>query len=179
MTDIQQLRLIAEQLLIVAQERECSVASEPPAAEGESRKVQRKTSDDPISFADPDTLACLAFGLYETRRLRDRHFKNDLFADPAWDILLDLYVQKSAGKRVSITSACIASGAPPTTGLRWVSLLIAEGLVIREDDIVDRRRAFLRLSKAGETAVQRALIDSLSYLKNAAGCAFAFWKRQI
>jgi len=178
-SDVQQLRLIAEQLLIVAQQREQHAATQLPVEEDSPGPVRRKTNDDPISFADPDTLACLAFGFYETRRLRDRHFKNDLFGDPAWDILLDLFVQKSAGKRVSITSACIASGTPPTTGLRWVALLVEEGLVIREGDEVDRRRAFLRLSKAGEIAVQRTLIDSLSYLRSATSGVFAFKRGRL
>lgn len=180
MSDSEQLRLIAEQLLIVAQRRDELATSNMPAPtkfplDEESRgPLRRRTNDDPISFADPDTLAQIASALYQTRRLRDRHFKSDLFADPAWDILLDLFSQKASGKRVSVTSACIASDVPPTTALRWITLLVDEGLITREGDEDDRRRAFLRLSKKGEIAVQRTLIDSLAYLRAAPRGAFAF-----
>lgn len=174
----EQLRLIAEQLLIVAEQRDNDADADLSTLEESPHVLRRRTSEDPISFADPDALACLASAFYETRRMRNRHFRNDLFADPAWDILLDLFVQKSSGKRVSITSACIASGVPPTTGLRWVTLLVDEGLVIREGDEVDRRRAFLRLSKTGEIAVQRTLIDSLAYLRTAPTGLFRFERKR-
>lgn len=174
MSESDELRQIAERLLIVAQRHDQLAPVEPAIRQDVPHLSRRRTNNDPTTFADPDTLASLASGLYETRRLRDRHFKNDLFADPAWDILLDLFVQKSVGKRVSITSACIASGVPATTGLRWVTLLVDEGLVIREGDEIDRRRAFLRLSKEGEKAVQMALLDSLAYLRSAPTGVFAF-----
>ena len=174
MSESDELRQIAERLLIVAQQHDQLAPVDPAVRQNFPHTSRRRTNNDPTTFADPDTLASLATGLYDTRRLRERHFKYDLFADPAWDILLDLFVQKSCGRRVSITSACIASGVPPTTGLRWVALLVEEGLVLREGDDVDRRRAFLRLSATGETAVKRTLIDSLAYLRSATIGAFSF-----
>jgi hypothetical protein len=44
--------------------------------------------------------------------MRARYFKRELFKDPAWDILLDLYVARADGRGISVSSACIASGAP-------------------------------------------------------------------
>src|SRR3546814_5506642 len=38
------------------------------------------------------------------RRLRDRFFPGDLFADPAWDMLLDLMAAHLSGQRVSVSS---------------------------------------------------------------------------
>ncbi|MCB2078548.1 MAG: MarR family transcriptional regulator, partial [Novosphingobium sp.] len=55
------------------------------------------------------------------RQLRTRFFDGDLFADPAWDMLLDLTAARAEHARVSVTSLCIASGVPPTTALRWIS----------------------------------------------------------
>src|SRR5690606_28555572 len=54
------------------------------------------------------------------RQLRTHFFGGDLFADPAWDILLDLTAARVERTRVSVTSLCIASGVPPTTALRWI-----------------------------------------------------------
>lgn len=80
------------------------------------------------------------------RQLRARFFEGDLFADPAWDMLLDLTAARAEHKRVSVTSLCIASGVPPTTALRWISQMTDVGLFSRAEDETDRRRAFITLS---------------------------------
>ena len=85
------------------------------------------------------------------RQLRGRFFEGELFADPAWDMLLDLTAARAEHKRVSVTSLCIASGVPPTTALRWISQMSELGLFCRAEDETDRRRAFMTLSdKAAE-----------------------------
>ncbi|TCJ38255.1 winged helix DNA-binding protein [Parafrankia sp. BMG5.11] len=89
------------------------------------------------------------------RRARDKFFGPDLFADPAWDILLDLTAARAEHSRVSVTSLCIASGVPPTTGLRWISQMIEAGLLERIEDESDRRRAFIQLSDRAAEAMAR------------------------
>ena len=80
------------------------------------------------------------------RQLRARYFDGDLFADPAWDMLLDLTAARVEHTRVSVTSLCIASGVPPTTALRWIGQMIDAGLLERVEDETDRRRAFVMLT---------------------------------
>lgn len=80
------------------------------------------------------------------RRVRDRHFDPSMFFDPAWNILLDLYVAEQEGTRISVQSASIASGAPPTTGLRYVGHLVKAGMLEREACHIDRRRVWVSLS---------------------------------
>jgi hypothetical protein len=80
------------------------------------------------------------------RQLRARFFDGDLFADPAWDMLLDLTAARAEHARVSVTSLCIASGVPPTTALRWIGQMTTEGLLERVEDESDRRRAFITLT---------------------------------
>ena len=87
------------------------------------------------------------------RQLRARFFQGDLFADPAWDMLLDLTAARAEHKRVSVTSLCIASGVPPTTALRWISQMTEEGLFCRAEDATDRRRAFITLSDRAADAM--------------------------
>ncbi|MFA9199757.1 MAG: winged helix DNA-binding protein [Cypionkella sp.] len=89
------------------------------------------------------------------RRLRADYFGQELFADPAWDILLDLTAARAEHVRVSVTSLCIASGVPPTTALRWIGQMTEAGLLEREDDDSDRRRAFIRLSDRAADAMAR------------------------
>lgn len=87
------------------------------------------------------------------RQLRARFFDGDLFADPAWDILLDLTAARAEHRRVSVTSLCIAAGVPPTTALRWISQMVEAGLLVRIDDEIDRRRAFIALTDRAADAM--------------------------
>ena len=60
--------------------------------------------------------------------------------------MLDLFARTRKGEKVSVSNACLASGVPAATALRWVDLLVDNGLVTREADIVDRRRVWLKLT---------------------------------
>jgi DNA-binding MarR family transcriptional regulator len=83
------------------------------------------------------------------RRQRDKIFGSVFFGEPAWDILLDLFLAREKGLRpVSVTSLCIASAVPSTTALRWIGVMVQEGLLVRDSDPLDRRRVFIRLTDA-------------------------------
>ena len=83
------------------------------------------------------------------RATRARFFGDDLFHDPAWDMLLDLYAAHIEQKRVSITSVCMASGVPTTTALRWLNALERRQLINKANDPNDGRRIFVALSPQG------------------------------
>lgn len=107
----------------------------------------------PRPLGSPVALARKAYAL---RRKRAHIFGNpDLFGEPAWDILLDLFIAQGDGKPVSVSSACIGSAAPATTGLRWLGVLADEGLIERESDCEDHRRVLVRLTPAGTAAMER------------------------
>ena len=91
--------------------------------------------------------------LIRARRLRDQFFTPELFADPAWDMLLDLYAARLEYKLVAVSSLCIAASVPPTTALRWIKTLTDTGLFIRRADPQDGRRVFIELSDAGADAM--------------------------
>jgi DNA-binding MarR family transcriptional regulator len=84
--------------------------------------------------------------MLKLRRHRDRFFAGELFADPAWDILLELYAAALAQFRVSVSNLCIAAAVPPTTALRWIKQLEEGGIIERRSDPTDGRRQFLMLS---------------------------------
>jgi hypothetical protein len=85
--------------------------------------------------------------IIKTRRLRDRFFDADLFADPAWDILLDLKAASQEGQKVSVSSLCIAAAVPPTTALRWITAMTESGMLVRRQDPDDARRVFIDLAE--------------------------------
>lgn len=86
--------------------------------------------------------------IYRYRRRRDRVF-GPLFGEPGWDVLLDLLIMEGKGRRVPVSSACIASGASHSTALRQIDELVRQGLIERERDEHDKRRTYLRLTDGG------------------------------
>jgi hypothetical protein len=84
--------------------------------------------------------------IIKMRRLRERFFNSELFADPAWDILLDLKAAALEHQKVSVSSLCIAAAVPPTTALRWITAMTESGMLERRQDPDDARRVFIVLS---------------------------------
>lgn len=89
------------------------------------------------------------------RRMREQYFPADLFADPAWDMLLDLYAARLERQPVSVSSLCIAAAVPATTALRWIKTMTDAGLFVREADPHDGRRIFIGLAEAAFDALAR------------------------
>jgi len=90
-----------------------------------------------------------------TRNLRAHLIGSELFADPAWDILLGLFRAELAQVRIATSQVCAAPGIPPTTGLRWLNTLVSRGLCARRPDPHDARRVYVELTPAGSTAMRR------------------------
>ena len=92
--------------------------------------------------------------IIRARRLRARYFQEDLFADPAWDMLLDLLQSEIAQLRVPVSSLCIAAAVPATTALRWLKAMVQQGLFIRRADPHDGRRVFVELAPEASRALR-------------------------
>jgi DNA-binding transcriptional ArsR family regulator len=93
--------------------------------------------------------------LLRARRIRADFLPGDLFADPAWDMMLDLLAAQLEHERVSVSSLCIAAAVPPTTALRWIRTLTDKGLVERQADPHDGRRVFIALAQEAADALTR------------------------
>ncbi len=93
--------------------------------------------------------------LYWSRGLRTHTLAGGLFGEPAWDLLLDLYIREKSGSRSSVTSACIGSRAPHTTALRHISALCKSKWVSRIPDDADKRRFWLALTPTAMTKLDR------------------------
>jgi DNA-binding MarR family transcriptional regulator len=89
------------------------------------------------------------------RQLRNQFFDNELFADPAWDMLLDLFEAELAQLRVTISSLSVAAAVPATTALRWIATMTDAGLFKRRADPNDGRRVFVELSPEASGAMRR------------------------
>lgn len=91
-----------------------------------------------------------------------------LCGEPTWDILLDLYVAHVDHRGVSISSACRAGGAAPTTGLRHLLRLEEEGLVKRRPHPDDGRSFGVYLSASGVDLMTRTMQRFLDVFANLA-----------
>jgi len=105
--------------------------------------------------ATPDVDVETVRSVIRARRLRGRFFSEELFADPAWDMLLDLLQAEIAQLRVPVSSLCIAAAVPATTALRWIKTMTEQGLFVRRADPHDGRRVFVELAPAASDAMRR------------------------
>ena len=122
----------------------------------------------PLNRLDADARTGLAVSARDVRRIirlrrvRDQFFEPELFADPAWDMLLDLYAARLEHNRVSVSSLCIAAAVPATTALRWIKALTTSGIFERRADPHDGRRIFVALSDSAAAAMHAyfaAIVD--------------------
>jgi len=124
----------------------------PAAPEVELRK--------PVEGDVPDVSVESVRSVIRARRLRSRFFAEDLFADPAWDMLLDLLQAEIAQLRVPVSSLCIAAAVPATTALRWLKNMTDRGLFVRRADPHDGRRVFVELSREASVAMRRYFAEA-------------------
>ncbi len=107
----------------------------------------------PVAEAPPLSVDVVR-SVIRARRLRSRFFHEELFADPAWDMLLDLLQAELAQHRVPVSSLCIAAAVPATTALRWIKSMTDSGLFLRRADPHDGRRVFVELSPDASAAMR-------------------------
>lgn len=131
-----------------------------------SRPQERRAEEPETGAAadvEPDRAAALrcARQLLGLRQLRLEVLGANLFADPAWDLLLHLYVETAAGRQVAISGLCAAARVRPTTGLRWINLLVEAGLLAKSDDPGDARRVFISFAPGAEESMHRLLAQAI------------------
>ncbi|HEX8365255.1 MAG TPA: MarR family transcriptional regulator [Allosphingosinicella sp.] len=122
-------------------------------AEGADSAVQAAPAAD---GAAPITAAWVR-GVIRNRRLRDKYLGAALFADPVWDMLLDLYAARLEGRPVSVSSLCIAAAVPATTALRWITILEQRGILLRAADARDGRRILVELGPGAAEKMEQML----------------------
>jgi DNA-binding MarR family transcriptional regulator len=135
----------------------------PSRTQGLSEMLQSHVSEAHSRFsAEPAMLFTEAMpdpteirALLRLRRLRDNFFDPSLFADPAWDMLLDLMAARIEGDQVAVSSLCIAAAVPPTTALRWIKAMTDHHLFERHADPTDGRRIFIRLADDAANGMAR------------------------
>ena len=101
----------------------------------------------------------LTFAREEVRRRRAREtvMPREFFGEPAWNILLDLFVAAGERRRLCVTDIFVFAGASATSTLRYLKVLEAADYLARSPDPDDSRRTFVELTEFGETAMRKTL----------------------
>ena len=102
-----------------------------------------------------DRSANLAAAMAEFRRTRSDSLPAELFAEPAWDLLLELYVADAKGARLTGADVSKRCNIQPGVLSRWLRYLSKCGLVIGDGtgDLTDP----LTLSGEGMVRMERAM----------------------
>lgn len=145
---VDQLEQIASTLgyLLVAQSKTTRLAAND--ADGPPKLVKELAAVERLTIAQ----AWLRAGQIRRSALGDR-----FAADPAWDMVLSIYIDGALSRKASVTKALAAAAVPPTTALRWATSLEAAGWLKRVPDQRDKRRSFLGLTEFGRSQVEAAL----------------------
>jgi DNA-binding MarR family transcriptional regulator len=135
--------------------QQLNASNEAQAAEkGLESKVAPRLSQS-ASVEDLNTIKLII----QARRKRAEHFPSAMFADPAWDILLELARAEIQQLRTTTSNLCEAAAVPATTALRWINSMIEDGALARRPDSFDRRRIYVELTYSASVSMK-------SYLSN-------------
>ena len=99
----------------------------------------------------------------QARRLRatmSAFLPQDLLVDPAWDMMIDLFIAAGTGERLCVKDLTLMSGESPASAMRRIDRLQQAKLLHRHVDPADHRRVHVTLTDVGHTAMS-AMLDHL------------------
>lgn len=100
----------------------------------------------------------LAQRLFEERQLRNEFLQtSELFGEPAWDILLYIFLSQSKGKGAKVESLAVASRLPVTLAIRWLERLEYEEMIFAYRDEDETGEIFLRLTQETSSSISKYL----------------------
>ena len=94
------------------------------------------------------------------RRLRatmSAFLPRDLLVDPAWDMMIDLFIAAGTGERLCVKDLRLMSGESAAGAMRRIDRLQESGLIARHPDANDHRRVHIGLTEKGHMALAAML----------------------
>jgi DNA-binding MarR family transcriptional regulator len=98
--------------------------------------------------------------MFAIRGRRREFLGNDLLGEPAWDMLLALYVASLENSSITVSHLAADSGVPASTALRWLGALKDRGFARPRRNKLDRRVVFLTLEGEGHARLTALLTDA-------------------
>lgn len=112
--------------------------------------LSRRKPGRPVQITEDHILSILI-----ARRARHAEFGDNLFSEPAWDVLLELHAAVLGGRRLSLADLARAIDTPESTTARWIAVLTDRGLVSSESDITEPGRLWISLTPEGASKMKR------------------------
>ncbi|RYF12068.1 MAG: hypothetical protein EOO77_18120 [Oxalobacteraceae bacterium] len=81
-----------------------------------------------------DRAAATAGAILKFRRIRSEILPRELFAEPGWDLLLELFVADANGHRLTARAVSERDNIPPSVLSRWLIHLTQIGFIIGDGD---------------------------------------------
>lgn len=133
-----------------------------------------RATDPATGGIEPTDTALLeeAIAVMAERRMRREFLPEEIFHDPAWNILLALFASGAERTPMTVKDVVLQSDAPATTSQRWIDQLHDLNLIDRSIDKDDRRRVKVSLSQSGSHAMKsyfRAVIKRYQAPRGASG----------
>jgi DNA-binding MarR family transcriptional regulator len=100
--------------------------------------------------------------IFSGRRNRRKHFNRAMFDEPAWDIVLALYIAEFREARLTISRIADWIEVPTSTAVRWIDYLEKQRLIERQPHPNDKRISFLRLLDRGRAAMDTYLSELIA-----------------
>ena len=109
-------------------------------------------ADLPLGGAEAEIVEAASRAL-EAEQERAHHFGADMFPNPGWAMLLQIFVSRAKGGAVDTDMLCAAAGVPETVALRHLAVLVSAKLVRRQPHGGKPETSCLALTAAGEKAL--------------------------
>ena len=116
-------------------------------------RVVDEHQDDPAAAISEQMLVTQARDLLAQRKMRRRFLPAELFHEPAWDMLIALFIAHNDTRPTNVKALVAMADAPVTTSQRWIEHLHKLKLIDRVNDPADRRRIEISLSHSGYEAI--------------------------
>jgi len=94
--------------------------------------------------------------LFEMRNLRMKLFPASMFNEPAWDMLVALFIEREVSAAADLARL---TNTPVSTAMRWIEYLEKHKLIIRELSPGDRRSHVIRLTDQARNNLQTLFSD--------------------
>lgn len=125
--------------------------------DGRGKILRRMHSDQRAGYPSGQRarseLATRAANALKARQLRNSIFRQPIFGEPAWDMLIALYLADIEQRPVTASGLADWAQCPKTTALRWQHVLEDRRLIRREQNPIDARMQFISLTELGREAL--------------------------
>ena len=137
--------------------------SEPGSQPHNAARAANYVDVEPDLLAHECELVRTAYAILLRRRQRYEEFHPRMFGEPAWDMLLELYVRETSGSSSTAEHLQLASGTAPSTAGRWLQYLAEEGLIARRNRPLNGGGILVELTDHGREALDQYLTSILNF----------------